>query len=267
MSSLEKITPMIITFNEEANIERCLSGLGWAKKILVIDSFSTDRTLEILKKDSRVQILQRKFDDFASQCNFGLKHIETEWVLSLDADYLVTPKWAKEASNSIQDETLYGFKIPLKACIEGKPLISSIFPRRTCLYKKACTHYTMEGHGHRAVVEGETANFSNSILVEDQKSLVLWFNNQIKYAEKEAQMLLSISILKLSFSDKIRRLYVVAPFIVFLYCYFIKLGFLDGLNGLFYSFQRSFFELALSINLLNKRFYIRKSKKFAALKN
>lgn len=261
MASLDDITPMIITLNEEANIERCLSGLEWAKKILVIDSFSTDRTLEILKKDSRIQVLQRKFDDFASQCNFGLKHIETEWVLSLDADYLVTPKWVQEASCSIQDETLLGFKIPLKACLEGKPLISSIFPRRTCLYKKTCTQYIMEGHGHRAIVSGKTGNFSNSILVEDKKSLTTWFNNQTYYAEKEAQMLLSISILKLPLSDKIRRLYVIAPFIVFLYCYFIKLGFLDGLNGLFYSFQRSFFELALSINLLNKKFYIRKSKK------
>src|SRR5262245_31225647 len=84
---IEDITPMIIAYNEEANIERTLDRLTWAHRILVIDSGSTDRTLEIIRSYPRAEVIYRRFDDFASQCNFGIAQVNTSWVLSLDADY------------------------------------------------------------------------------------------------------------------------------------------------------------------------------------
>ena len=81
------ITPLLITFNEIANIERTLARLGWAKRIVVIDSGSTDGTLDVLAKDPRIDVVHRPFDSFGEQCNFGLSHIRTGWVLSMDADY------------------------------------------------------------------------------------------------------------------------------------------------------------------------------------
>ena len=82
---LEQVTPLIITYNEEANIRRTLSKLTWANKILVVDSGSTDATLDIAKSSDKVEIIHRPFDDCASQWNFGLEHVGTAWVLSLDA--------------------------------------------------------------------------------------------------------------------------------------------------------------------------------------
>ena len=85
---LEKITPLILTYNEAPNIRRTLEHLTWAKEIIVIDSYSTDETLEILSAIPQVKVFQRKFDSFAVQCNYGLEKITSEWVLSLDADYV-----------------------------------------------------------------------------------------------------------------------------------------------------------------------------------
>src|SRR6266446_6849989 len=87
-----KITPLILTFNEAPNIGRTLEKLAWANEILVIDSASTDGTVEIARSAHRnVRIVTRTFETFAGQCNFGLAQITSDWVLSLDADYVLTP--------------------------------------------------------------------------------------------------------------------------------------------------------------------------------
>jgi glycosyltransferase involved in cell wall biosynthesis len=85
---LEQITPLILTYNEAPNIDRTLEKLTWAKTIIVIDSYSTDQTLEILSDYPQIEVFKRKFDSFAGQCNYGLEKVKSEWVLSLDADYI-----------------------------------------------------------------------------------------------------------------------------------------------------------------------------------
>src|SRR5215510_5257772 len=87
MALVDDITPLLITYNEIANIERTLARLGWARRILVIDSGSTDGTLDVLARDPRIEVRHRPFDSFAEQCNFGLSQVGSEWVLSMDADY------------------------------------------------------------------------------------------------------------------------------------------------------------------------------------
>ena len=86
--SLDQLTVMVITFNEKANIRRTLDSLRWVPRILVIDSYSTDGTLAIVQAYPNTRILQRKFENFADQCNFGLGEVDTTWVLSIDADYV-----------------------------------------------------------------------------------------------------------------------------------------------------------------------------------
>ena len=88
--NIDTITPLILTYNETPNIERTLAKLPWAQEIIVIDSFSEDSTLEILKSHPKIKIFQRKFDTHAQQWNYGLEQVKSEWVLSLDADYVLT---------------------------------------------------------------------------------------------------------------------------------------------------------------------------------
>ena len=87
---LDQITPLILTYNEDPNINRTLKKLTWAKRIIIIDSFSDDATLEILGQYPQVELFQRKFDTHGAQWNFGLGKITTDWVLSLDADYILS---------------------------------------------------------------------------------------------------------------------------------------------------------------------------------
>ena len=75
---IDNITPLIITYNEEANLPRVLSKLSWAKRIVIIDSGSTDETIQLASRIPQVQVVRRTFDTFAQQCNYGLSQITTD---------------------------------------------------------------------------------------------------------------------------------------------------------------------------------------------
>ena len=96
---LSDITPLILTFNEAPNIRRTLEQLSWAQEIVVVDSFSTDETLAIATTLPRTRVVHREFDSFAGQCNFGLQCARTEWVLSLDADYVLSDEFPEHAEH------------------------------------------------------------------------------------------------------------------------------------------------------------------------
>src|SRR5580765_6230815 len=93
---MDDVTPMVLTFNEAPNIVRTLEKLTWARQILVVDSFSTDETVQLAQRLPQVQVVQRRFDSFADQCNFGLNQIRSKWVLSLDADYVLSDALIEE---------------------------------------------------------------------------------------------------------------------------------------------------------------------------
>ncbi len=134
---LTEITPLILTFNEAPNIRRTLEKLTWAKEILVVDSFSTDETLEIVKSFPQTRIVQRKFDTFAGQCNFGLGEIKTEWVLSLDADYVLSDDLNREIAQLKSENDIAGYRAGFTFLIYGHRLRASLYPPRTVLYRKS----------------------------------------------------------------------------------------------------------------------------------
>src|SRR2546428_5645948 len=103
-SLLDEITVLILTYNEAPNIRRTLERLRWAHRIVVVDSYSTDETVEIAKGFPNVDLVQRRFDSFARQCNFGLEQIRSRWVLSLDADYVLSDELLKEIGTLQLDE-------------------------------------------------------------------------------------------------------------------------------------------------------------------
>jgi glycosyltransferase involved in cell wall biosynthesis len=128
---LEKITPLILTYNEAPNIDRTLQQLRWAKEIIIIDSFSTDKTLEIISSYSQVKVIQHPFESFASQCNFGLSKVETDWVLSLDADYVLSQELINEIKLISGLSDIDAYIVPFKYCVYGKPLRGTLYPSRT----------------------------------------------------------------------------------------------------------------------------------------
>src|SRR5687767_14740228 len=149
-------TVMIITYNEGPNLQRCLDRLRWAPRVLLIDSGSTDETLDIARQHPQVDIVERPFDDFATQCNFGLARIETRWVLSLDADYQLSEALVAEIS-TLQEDDVAGYSAAFIYRMYGRPLRGSLYPPRVVLYRKAGAAYRNEGHAHRVGIAGRAA--------------------------------------------------------------------------------------------------------------
>ena len=249
---VQEITPLVLTFNEAPNIRRTLDKLTWAKEILVVDSFSTDETLDIAQSFPQVRVVQRKFDTFARQCNFGLQQIKTEWVQSLDADYVLSDELNRELAEINPLPEVAGYRAKFAYCIDGRPLRSSLYPPRTVLYRKDRARYSDEGHSHRVEIDGPVLPLGGVIYHDDRKPLNRWFHEQNRYAELEAQHLLT-SNGNLNLPDRLRRSIVLAPGLVFLYTLFGKGLIFDGWRGWYYATQRTLAEMMVSLWLIEKK--------------
>lgn len=251
---LDQLTVLIITFNEEANIRRTLDSLDWAQNVVVLDSGSSDGTLEILRKSEKVRVISRKFTDFADQCNFGLSQVETPWVLSIDADYVFPAGCATTIEQAFNQRAM-AFQAEFDYCIYGQPVRGSILPPRTVLYQTKGAAYKNDGHGHRVIVEGDPHTLPFRIRHDDRKPLSRWLQSQIRYARQEAEKLIASQARELGRNDRVRKTIVLAPGLVFLLVYVFRGGFISGWRGLFYALQRFTAELLLSLFLIDARLH------------
>lgn len=255
---LNTITPLILTYNEEPNIDRTLSKLTWAKEVIIIDSFSTDNTVKILESNSNVKVFQRVFDSFAQQCNYGLSLIDNTWILSLDADYILSDRFIHNLSILNSDSETNGYLIPLTYCVFGKPLKGTILPPRICLFKQKIAYYQDDGHAHKIIIDGKVTHLNSYIYHDDRKPLSRWLWAQDRYMILEVKKILNTSQNELSLGDKIRKQIIFAPFIVFIYCLILKGGIFDGWHGWYYAFQRMFAEILLSLRLIEAQYLVTK---------
>jgi glycosyltransferase involved in cell wall biosynthesis len=252
---LDRITPLILTLNEEANIGRCLAQITWAKRIVVVDSFSSDRTLELVRRAPQAEILQREFDHHAPQCSFGLTHIDSEWTLSLDADYILADALVGEMARLTPPEDAVAYVAGFRYCVFGRPLRGTLYPARPILFRTREAQYVADGHAHRLRIPAGRATLPLRSVVyhDDRKPLTEWLRNQIRYASLEATKLRATARSELSTADRIRVRSLLGPLLVLPYCLVVQRGLLDGWPGLYYSLQRSFAELILSLMLLDQR--------------
>jgi glycosyltransferase involved in cell wall biosynthesis len=251
---IEDITPIIITYNEEANIARTLDRLTWAKRIVVIDSGSADGTLDIIRRYPQAEIVHRPFDEFASQCNFGVAQVTTSWVLSLDADYELSDELVTELHYLHPDVATVGYQARFIYRIFGRRLRGTLYPARTVLYRKDKARYQNEGHSHRVRVAGKVVPLAGVIFHDDRKSLARWYAAQQRYAREEADHLLASDRKVLGRADKIRLAAWPAPIAVFMYALILKGCLLDGWPGWYYALQRLVAETMLALELLDRRF-------------
>ncbi|WP_193195797.1 glycosyltransferase family 2 protein [Nostoc sp. MG11] len=247
---LNEVTPLILTYNEAPNIDRTLQFLKWAKTIVVIDSDSNDETLEILQFYPQVKVFKRKFDTHAKQWNYGLEQVESKWVLSLDADYIVTADLKAEIINLPADGQIDGYFARFKYCVFGKPLRGTILPPRQVLFRKDKAVYLDDGHTQLLQLAGKSATLTGYIHHDDRKPLNRWLWAQDRYMVIEVKKLLETPMSNLSWSDRIRRQKILAPLIILVYCLILKGGILDGWHGWYYAFQRILAEILLAIRLI-----------------
>ena len=264
---MTEISVFIIAFNEELHIKRCIESVkSFAQKIYVVDSFSTDKTVEIAESSGAI-VFQNTWSNHANQVNWAINNcgISTEWIMRLDADEVVTPALAEEIQTELdrQPAGISGINLKRRVYFMNRWIKhGSYYPTWLLRIwrngKGICEQRIMDEH--IKVLEGKTVNFEHDIIDENLNNLTWWTNKHNHYASKEAFELLNniyqienhneLVLPKLFGSQSERKRWLKyryaklplfsRPFIYFIYRYFIRLGFLDGKQGLIWHFLQGF---------------------------
>lgn len=231
MSDLKKISALIICRNEEKNIEDCLKSVLWCDEIVVIDAFSTDRTIEIAEKFTE-NIFQNEWKGFAEQRKFALTKADSEWILSIDADERITKELESEirlilSADNIDED---GFEIPRKSFFLSNWIKhGGWYPNyQLRLFKKNKAEVTERLVHESYTVSGKTKRLKEDILHFTVTSLTDFVNKINAYSD--------LSALEKSGREKIGFIEIlIYPGIAFFSQYILKGNFLDGIAGLMVS--------------------------------
>lgn len=263
-----KVSVLILTYNEEINIERCIKSLKGIDDVIVVDSNSTDLTREIAR-ELGARILTRKFDNFANQRNFGLDEgeIHNEWVLHLDADEELTPTFREVLEALDVPADLDGFRVPSKTILNGKWLrYAGMYPTyQVRLGHRKRLRFTQVGHGQREDVPPERlGTFQEPYLHYNfSHGLKKWFIKHVQYASDEAHQariemqnnsgswsqMFSRDSTKRRRAAKslVNRLPVwLRPPLRFFQVFILRRGFFDGRAGLQYALMLTAYEAMIS---------------------
>ena len=237
-----KISGVVLTKNEERNIERCLKSLDFCDEIIIVDDYSTDKTVEIIKQfivgnKNLCSLHKRKLNNnFAQQRNFGLSKASNEWVLFIDADEVVTDELKFEIRHSKFEKDSYFIRRrdyfwsqELKYG-EIKKVREQGIVR---LVKKNSGNW--QGSVHEVFYTAKNIGQLNGFLNHYPHQTIKEFINDVNnYSTIRAEELFNKGFKTNAFEI------VFFPFGKFIYNYFINLGFLDGAAGFTYAFMMSF---------------------------
>lgn len=266
------ISVIIPTLNEERNLERCLKCLDEFEKIYIVDSGSTDGTIEIAKK-FHVEVIPFHWNGhFPKKRNWFLRNheITTPWVFFLDADEYVTPEFKKELRERIS-EPVAGFEVYYTVGFMGRRM-KHFFTHKLPLFRVGAGEYErieedhwsnfdMEIHEH-PVLTGKIGRIHATIIHEDDKGLHAYIAKHNEYSSWEAKRYFALKksghFEQLLFRQKIKyhllSSYFFAP-LYFIWIYFFQLGFLDGENGLVFSLLKKqyFSQIKFKITTLQRQ--------------
>jgi len=222
-----KISISIITLNSEKTLNPVLEAVSWADEIVLVDSGSTDKTLEIAQK-FKAKIIHRAFDGYGSQKNFATEQASNDWVLSLDDDEILTPELQQEIQNlNLSTSDYHGFKIPRSLIFLGKLLrFSGEYKRLTLrLFNRKKGNWNAEYVHESVEVNGKIGTLKYQILHDSYRDLTDYFNKFNKYTSLGAKTLAERG--KTASSLKIISRFPTT----FLKIYLLKGSFLDGYAG------------------------------------
>jgi glycosyltransferase involved in cell wall biosynthesis len=250
---LDRITPVIVTLNEEPNIGRTLERLRWAKRIVVVDANSSDATEQIARSFPQVSMVRDRFENHAAQWNRGLDEaVDAEWVLALDADYSLSDGLIEEMRSLQPADQVHAYQAQFDYVIRGRPMKASLYPAKPVLFRRRSVRFIQDGHTQRPVVSGAIAELHHHIAHDDRKPLKTFLRNQDRYMTLEARKIRTTSFQNLSWSGRVRKLIFVAPPAVLLFTLFGRGTILDGWRGVYYAMQRTLAESILSLKLIEE---------------
>jgi glycosyltransferase involved in cell wall biosynthesis len=233
-----KLSAVIITFNEERNIARCIDSLsGLAEEILVVDSFSTDKTREICQEKG-AKVIQNKFEGHIQQKNFALQQANNEWVLSLDADEALSDELKKSITIILQSPRQKGYRFNRLTNYCGKWVRFCGWYPDTKL-RLVNRHYArwqgINPHDRLDVTDGSSVGFLQGDLLHYSYYTKEDHYKQIEYFGRIAANEAFKNGKRVNFSTLLGK--VIAQFIK---SYFLKLGIFDGLTGLKISYRSAY---------------------------
>jgi glycosyltransferase involved in cell wall biosynthesis len=266
------VSILILTLNEEINLADCIDSCTWSDDIVVFDSMSKDRTLQVAH-DKGARVVQRQFDNYAAQRNAALTSVtyKHSWVLMVDADERVTPELAAEASTAVAaaGPTAAMFRMRRKDFFLGKWL------RRSSGYPTWFGRLVRIGRirverevNEEYIADGEVGHLSSHLHhYPFNNGISYWFERHNRYSTMEAAAKLSVrnqpivfrALLSKEPIDRRRALkqllyrMPLRPLIVFLYLYVVRLGVLDGRAGFHFSRMRAAYEMLIDLKVIEER--------------
>lgn len=257
------LTAIILTYNEEKNIVHCINSIkDLAKRIVVVDSFSKDNTVEIAQSMG-AEVFQHEWVNYAKQYAYAeeVANINTKWILRIDADERLTEDSSKELEelcNANDDTNVNGIIVRFKVNFMGKDLKhGGIYPIRVLrVYKNGKGHIEERNMDeHIILTEGRSVEMKNDSLHCDYKNIGVWIDKHNKYSTREAEDYFKSLQEKddganLSGNAKIKRfikfgVYYKLPmgvraYLYYFYRYYLKFGFLDGKEGKIFAFMQAY---------------------------
>jgi len=246
---MNKLSVYVMTFNEKEKIKDCLESVKWADEIVILDSFSTDGTLDLARRYTD-KIIQKEFIGFGKLRNIALENCSNEWVLSVDADERVTEELKDEILKKLKDRPVAdAFFIPRKSHFLNFRVRHcgwypdyrqpQFFNKNKMRYKEQLVHETYELNGKVGYLKGHILQFP--FLNLDQ-----YFKKMDRYSSLRAEEMFKEG-------KKFRIFQLIAnPLAMFFRMFFLKLGFLDGKVGLILCSLYGYYTMMKYIKLWGK---------------
>jgi glycosyltransferase involved in cell wall biosynthesis len=257
------LTVIIPTFNEEANLQMALNSVkGWAKEIFVVDSYSTDSTIDIAlaQSEEHIGVVQHRFTSYSAQWNWAISHlpITQPWILIMAADERATDSFAAEVRERIADPRTEesGFLVNLRFIFMGKWLRwgGHSTNAQLRLWRTGQGRFEAREVNEHLLVDGKLGYIRNPIDHHDYKDLGFWIERHNRYSALEARALIKGDVTgevapRLFGQPEERRMWLRMwyhrmpgrPLLYFLYRYVLRLGLFDGLAGFRFAFLHASF--------------------------
>ena len=244
---------VVLTLNEELNIEKCLKKLNFLKKVFIIDSYSSDKTASISKKFKNVRIIRvNKKLDYVGKLNFIKNKFLHNWILVLDADYELSANTYLFLQRFKPSTNISGYRFNIINIENGYILDSKLYPSKSLLVNTRNVNIARDGHKEKIKVFGKTVYLKQKIYHNDKKNINIWIHNQFSYASKDAELIL-LTKSRLRIQDQIRRIPFLMNFASFFYYLFYKKLIFKGWPGIKYTIKRQPYEFFLSLWIIKKK--------------
>lgn len=245
--SLSRITPVLLTCNEEANVGRTLDSLRDFPRVVVVDSASTDGTEEIARSYPNVAWFVNAWPGFRGQWDFAFTRagIDSPFVLALDADMSVPAKLVAELAGLAAQDEVDGALIGFDYRIRGVPLAGSLYPPQLRLVRLSKVRVGQSGHAHLLEVDGVVARLKARLVHDDRKPLESFVSSQLRYSAAELPRLFAGDAFARRPKSRLRRSFPFTPALVWILAWIRAGGPFRGEAAQRYALERLLYEALL----------------------